>query len=426
MNDTINYNITSVENAMRCLKEIKELESDENFGKLSYSKPNNFPGNKRYTIDKYNDSIDSKYYTDKSIATLAFTISNLEKTGEVFSDDITSYINDLNTDAAYQDFDLINDSSEEFADFQGDESILALEGLDNVLKLNLYYSGIDKVTDNDIITNENFFKVTLNTGDEYYIHIPKNLNKDTEINFHTYGSGGANEDYQKAIEKVLDSDQIFIFPVSKNVIEENGKNGYLGGDGQSWEELMVQILDDFNEKTGISLNNVKFSSHSLGANSCLRAAAKYIEVYNPSASLTILLLDGCNNEEPTSVDERTREILKTNGALIFGYCSEEYYTRMNFFAKTYGLNTTIITDLSIKKGDMHQLIHEKLAEIISFVSGSTPLIDTADGYHIKSYEANKIKYDNIGERTNDGQFYKDYKDANTLEKIQKIYDIEKI
>ena len=77
MSNGIVYDVATVENAMRCLSDMKVLEKMPNFGKLTY-KSSSDVSNNRYNIEEYKDRIDSTFYTDMASYTLMYTMNFLE------------------------------------------------------------------------------------------------------------------------------------------------------------------------------------------------------------------------------------------------------------------------------------------------------------------------------------------------------------
>lgn len=141
MSDQISYDVETVENAMRYLKKMQDLENIPNYGKLTH----NPKTNKRYTIEEYKDRIDSTFYTDMATSTLAYTIYFLKnKLGAEFNVGIVDYCNLYATKGTH---DLENNSEGEFAKFNGDESIFAnLDGIVDIFQLYAYYNEFELLT----------------------------------------------------------------------------------------------------------------------------------------------------------------------------------------------------------------------------------------------------------------------------------------
>lgn len=85
--DMINYDVVKIENAYKCLEDMRELESDSNYGKLKNGYHMDYPSD-RYKIDDYKDKIDSPSCTNDAIKLLAYNIVTLTTVGATFSSDI--------------------------------------------------------------------------------------------------------------------------------------------------------------------------------------------------------------------------------------------------------------------------------------------------------------------------------------------------
>ena len=102
--DKIYYDVSCVENAFMCLDEMQHLEDNPNFGQLTDNVHDNAPS-ERYDIEKYNDKINSKAYTDVATSTLGYNIWFFtNKFNESFSDDVNSKIDDYLTSEEIETF----------------------------------------------------------------------------------------------------------------------------------------------------------------------------------------------------------------------------------------------------------------------------------------------------------------------------------
>ena len=102
--DMINYDVVKIENAYKCLEDMRELESDSNYGKLKNGYHMDYPSD-RYKIDNYKDKIDSPSCTIDAIKLLAYNIVALAKNGDaVFSDDIILKADDINSETELEEF----------------------------------------------------------------------------------------------------------------------------------------------------------------------------------------------------------------------------------------------------------------------------------------------------------------------------------
>lgn len=191
MGNGIVYDVATVENAMRCLMDMQELEETPNFGKLTYKSSSDVPNN-RYNIEEYKDRIDSTFYTDMATATLIYTMDFLRNHfGEQFSWDVHTYIYEYGIND-YEGVDLINNSEGEFADFNGDSSILEL-GITAVFKqLYAYYNEFELISGEEkekFITNEVVYKegrFGLYTDFGMILKKTENING-TDVNFYYVG-----------------------------------------------------------------------------------------------------------------------------------------------------------------------------------------------------------------------------------------------
>lgn len=137
------YKEINAKNAFKCLMIMQRYENFDNFGELKCD----YPKTNRYTLE-YNNDIDSTFYTDKATSILAYAIS-------LYSTDIESdfakeiyelswlYSNGLNFD-----YDFINDSKGEYANFNGDLSILE-SGLLSLDRLYAYYSEFQTLSEDE-------------------------------------------------------------------------------------------------------------------------------------------------------------------------------------------------------------------------------------------------------------------------------------
>lgn len=192
MSNGIVYDVATVENAMRCLLDMQALEETPNFGKLTYKSSSDVPNN-RYNIEEYKDRIDSTFYTDMATTTLIYTMDFLRNNfDEQFSWDMLGDIYEYGI-YDYDGVDLINDSEGEFADFNGDISILELDEIFSTFKtLYAYYnefkliSGEEKqhFIDNEVGYKEG--KYGLYTDFEMILKKTENING-TEVNFYYVG-----------------------------------------------------------------------------------------------------------------------------------------------------------------------------------------------------------------------------------------------
>ena len=196
MSNGIFYDVATVENAMRCLINMKELENIPNFGKLNY-KPSSDVQNNRYNIEEYKDRIDSTFYTDMATTTLINTMNFLSNSfREQFSLEIETYIYEYGNNE-YEGVDLINDSTGEFADFNGDSSILELEMTYSFYQLYAYYNEFELISNEEkekIITNEVGYKegkYGLYTDFEMVLKKTENING-SEVNFYYVGDDTLN------------------------------------------------------------------------------------------------------------------------------------------------------------------------------------------------------------------------------------------
>lgn len=170
MSNTVVYDVDVVENAMRCLLDMHKLEETLNFGKLTYKPSSDIPNN-RYNIEEYKDRIDSTFYTDMSTSTLIYTIDFLRNNFLVKFDIPTDVYN-----YGINNVDLINDSESEFANFNGDSSILELDDISEPFKLYAYYNEFDLIIGDE---REKFF----DRYDEYLngVYDYTGMNSDYEI-----------------------------------------------------------------------------------------------------------------------------------------------------------------------------------------------------------------------------------------------------
>ena len=185
MSNGIVYDVATVENAMRCLIYMKVLEKMPNFGKLTYKSSSDFSNN-IYNIEEYKDRIDSTFYTDMASYTLMYTMNFLE---DEFIEQFS-----LLAEEYYQlkGVDIINDSEGEFADFNGDSSILELD-LHNIISpmhsFYAYYNEFELVSGEEkvkFITNEVGYeegKYGLYTDFGMILKKKENING-SEINFY--------------------------------------------------------------------------------------------------------------------------------------------------------------------------------------------------------------------------------------------------
>jgi len=168
--DKINYNRSNAESAIRCLKDLQTLEDTPNFGVLNYNSSNNLKNN-RYDEPVYDGKIDSTFYTDMATATLAYTMKAFyDSFGDRFSVDVVAYIENYFT---YGSHDLVNDSSGEYADFEGDMSLFDAN-LHVADSLYAYYNEYQLVDNGYDISRIN--SITYLDGDEPKIVLKKTDN----------------------------------------------------------------------------------------------------------------------------------------------------------------------------------------------------------------------------------------------------------
>ena len=191
MSNGIVYDVATVENAMRCLLDMQALEETPNFGKLTYKSSSDVPNN-RYNIEEYKDRIDSTFYTDMATSTLIYTMDFLRNNfDEQFSWDMLGDIYEYGI-YDYDGVDLINDSEGEFADFNGDNSILQLDGISTFKTLYAYYNEFKLISGEEkqhFIDNEVGYKegrYGLYTDFEMILKKTENING-TEVNFYYVG-----------------------------------------------------------------------------------------------------------------------------------------------------------------------------------------------------------------------------------------------
>jgi len=164
--DKINYNRSSAESAIRCLKDLQVLEDTPNFGVLTYNKKLK-DGKHRYDEPVYDGKIDSTFYTDMATATLVYTMRIFHYSfGDIFSDDVNKYLENYFTEGSH---DLTNDSEGEYADFEGDMSLFDAN-LHVADSLYAYYNEYQLVTGDE---EKTINKYTELDGDEPKVVLKK-------------------------------------------------------------------------------------------------------------------------------------------------------------------------------------------------------------------------------------------------------------
>jgi len=218
--DKINYSRSNAEGAIRCLKDLQALEDTPNFGVLTYNK-NLKDGNHRYDEPVYDDKIDSTFYTDMATATLVYTMKVFHDSfGDRFSIDIAKYIENYFTEGSH---DLVNDSSGEYADFDGDMSLFDAN-LHVADSLYAYYNEYQLVTGDEERTINGY---TYLDGDETKIV----LKKTTDIN-------GVDMDFYYVGEDFYD--------FSTKLLQHDYNANYLA------ERMPGEVLEAITSKTGVN------------------------------------------------------------------------------------------------------------------------------------------------------------------------------
>ena len=175
-NGIITYNKMSATNALKCLMQMRELENTPKFGELK----SDYPKSTRYSIEESYKEIDSTFYTSKATSLLLYAM-------DLFSQDVTTE-DELNL---YIDFigdihDVTNDSSGEYANFNGDEYFLENEFGSIEENLYAYYSEFEVLT---VEEEQEIFKRILSSekiSDRLAIKKTENINGE-EIDFYYLG-----------------------------------------------------------------------------------------------------------------------------------------------------------------------------------------------------------------------------------------------
>lgn len=103
ISEQINYDYSSVENAMRCLKNMFYFEEFPNYGKIG-----EFIQSDRYYIENYNEIIDSNYYTNVAIETLFLTMKLLGFDNNDFGEFTNLTFSDFENNRSFVDYFLKN------------------------------------------------------------------------------------------------------------------------------------------------------------------------------------------------------------------------------------------------------------------------------------------------------------------------------
>ena len=163
------YKETNAKNAFKCLMNMQKLENSPKFGELKCE----YPKTNRYTLE-YNNEIDSTFYTDKATSILAYAIRLYACDVKIDFDEEIYKISDLYSHGLNDEHDFINDSKGEYANFNGDLSILESEksGLFAMDKLYAYYSEFQTLSEEE--EQEIFKRLKLSEDPDYKIAIKKN------------------------------------------------------------------------------------------------------------------------------------------------------------------------------------------------------------------------------------------------------------
>lgn len=235
--EQINYDFSSVENAMRCLKGMQVLEENPNFGMLD---EHSLSG--RYNIEIYTSEINSPIYTEIAISTLIETLKLLGVDDYGFenaNDSLLSNFSSFNGDV----LSYIEANFEEY------------EVLDNGC-----YLAKDNTTKNVYVFPSNFTGEDITVG----VFIPgQGYSCFTDGGFlvEGYSTSGVPDD--------------FVFVSAHNTMNKDD---------------VLTFCDDITDACGINVGTVKITGFSGGGDSALRAISCYKQTH-PDVDCHALLLD---------------------------------------------------------------------------------------------------------------------------------------